>query len=729
MVNRMVIEPAKRARLNETVEITEVGSPGLLDLAAMRAVVWRNRYLALSLIGAGVIAAIVLTLMATRIYTARGSVQIERQVDQVVDRERPSPAAQSDLQTFLQTQVDIIQSRYLAERVVQQLGLARQRDTLKILKIDVDRLPADAVARNNVLASRLQNQLSVDLPRNSQVAIISFDSADPRLSARIANAYLDAFAESNLSRRFESTSYARQFLEGQLAQAQQRLADSERAALAYARSAGLIDTTNAAGATGNAAGAAPLSLTTSDLVQLNAALNGARQNRIDAEQRWQTASRAPLMSLQQVQGNSAVQQLQQQRATAQAQYNELRVRYTANYPLVTQLGAQIAEFDRQINTIARQSLESVRQTYLAAQRSEEQLEQRVNTLRGATLNEQDRSVQYNILRRQAATNRQVYDSLLQRLREVSQEAQLGSNNVTVLDRAVVPSVPSSPRPALNLALGLLVGMLVAATAITLRERTETRVQDPRQVTPWFGVPLLGTIPKAAPGEVPVEQLNMPRSLLSEAYQTLTNTLRLNFRPGGGTVLLVTSSNESEGKTLTSYALALDLSRNDQRVLLVDCDLRRGSLNHLLKIVRGKGLSEVLSGQVDWRSARHAAQFDLITSGTLPADPARLLGSAELVRVLEEAATEYDVVVLDGPPMLGLADAQILAQLTDLTILAMQAAATPRQRMIETLSRLGKTGIKPLGIVLTQFDAKSSGYAYEYGYSYYSYGNRNSDPVA
>ena len=289
----------------------------MIDPVQLRAMVWRNRWLALLIVALAIIAALAFTATATRIYTAQGSLQIDRETAAVLESEERGGAAYNDAYTFLQTQVDIMQSRYLAERVAQRLNLANDPAFLASMGATREGLPPAGAERTRRLGNMVRSGLDVNLPRNSSIVRVEYASADPQVAARLVNGYLDAFAQANLSRRFDSTAYARQFLQDQLADAQDQLEASERASLAYARRFNLIDTSQGSG-DGVSGGS---SLTTSNLVQLNTALNDAQQRRIRAEQRWRTASGSAPLSLPEVQSNAAVQQLQQQKALAEAQYS------------------------------------------------------------------------------------------------------------------------------------------------------------------------------------------------------------------------------------------------------------------------------------------------------------------------------------------------------------------------------------------------------------------------
>jgi succinoglycan biosynthesis transport protein ExoP len=409
----------------------EVRATLRFDLGSLLAALRRNLVPIAAILATSLVAGLVLTLLVTPRYVVSASIQIDQAADRVLESAEVRPTADDgDAERLLQTQTDVLRSRSLAIRVAQRLKLFGNPGFFAAMEASP---PGDSTvigrARDREATLQLlQSHLAVDLPRNSRVATITFESTDPAVAARIANTYASEFIQANLQRKFDSSAYARDFVSRQLAATKDRLEVSERALNDYARAAGLIRT----GDSGGEKGGGSASVTTASLVQLNTAANDARAARIAAEQKWRAASTAPLMSIADVLGNQAVERLLEQRAAGAAELQRERARHLGGHPSVRQLEYQQAELDRQVSDIASAIRSSIRDQYREASGREHALAGQVNALKGATLAEQDRSVRYTILAREADTNRTLYDGLLQRYKELS--AARGDQREQPLDR-------------------------------------------------------------------------------------------------------------------------------------------------------------------------------------------------------------------------------------------------------------------------------------------------------
>lgn len=685
-------------------------------------------------IGGIVLAALVLGLVATMLmtpkYTASASIQIDQEADQVLqnqDQVQPAVTYQ-DADRFLQTQVDVLNSREMAIRVAQALNLFNNPKFFDQMNVAPPKLDASLSREQQLrdaVIKTISDNLSVSLPRDSRVATIAFRSPSPALAAKVANTYVSEFIKNNLQRKFNSTSYARNFLSQQLGEAKARLEQSEQDLNDYARQVGLIKTDQA-----NPDGSSTTSstsVTTASLVQLNQAANQAMADRIAAEQNWRTVENTPLLSIPDVLTNQAVQNLLDQRATTQAQLSDERTKHLDAYPTVQQLKAQLAEINSQITTIATGVKQAIRQQYESAQQREDALEAQVNAFKNATLTEQDRSVRYNILARDADTNRSLYEGLLQRYKEVSASAGITASNISVVDQASVPIKPSSPILMLNLALALLIGLVVAAGAVFVREQLDDAIRAPEDVERKLGLATLGIIPATEVGDLR-EDLLTPRSALAEAYNSLRTSLLYSTPQGMPSTLFVTSSQASEGKSTTSYALALGLARLGQHVVLVDADLRRPSQHRAFGSQNDRGLSDLLTSHGDIASVLQVTDIpnlSFIAAGPVPPSPTELLGNQHMAEILRELQRTFDVVILDGPPVLGLADAPLIASMVGNAMFVIEASRGHRGATKAALRRLNTAHTHILGAVLTKFNPKNaaSDYAY-YGYQYYSYGADN-----
>jgi succinoglycan biosynthesis transport protein ExoP len=367
----------------------------------------------------------------------------------------------------------------------------------------------------------------------------------------------------------------------------------------------------------------------------------------------------------------------------------------------------------------------VRSGYQAAAVAEQRLRSQVDNLQGATLAEQDRSVRYNTLAREADTNRSIYDGLLQRYRELNASSGITASNIAIVDAAQVPASPSSPSMQRNVMIALLLGLALAAALVFLRDQLDDRLRVPEDVEAKIGLPLLGVIPQVEEG-TSAEALADPKSPLAEGYSALRTALLYSTRDGLPGILLITSAQASEGKTTSSVAIARGFGRVGKRVLLIDADMRRPSIHSALGVPNKHGLSSVLVGETAATDAIVKTEFDglsVLPSGPIPPSPAELLSSPRMAAVLEQLSGLYDLVIIDSAPVLGLADSTELAALADGVIVIIESDRGRSGQLEGALRRLRATNPVILGAVLTKFDPNRAGNAYStyYGYEYYRYG--------
>lgn len=700
------------------------------DIARAWSAIYRNRWLIVVIMATAVAAGLAFTALSRPIYRATASIQIDMQAARVLESDdEAARGSTANEDRFLQTQLDVLRSRTLAERVVDAERLSADNRFLLAMGVRPSALPDGATARRKATISLVRDGLIADIPRDTRVASLSFDSPDPALSARIANSYARNYIVQNLQRRYDASAYAREFLQGQIARAKQQLERSDRESLAYARATRLIDTGNQNGGDAQGQNNAGLrSLVVSSLVQINNALTAAQAERIEAAARWRGAATTPLLSLPEVLSNSAIQALVQQRAELQSQMAEQGERRRADYPEMRQAAARITSLSTQIDRLANNVRESIRQRYVSVQQQEASLRADRARLESATLGEQERSVRYNILRRDVDTNRSAYDALLQRYREVSASAGITNNNVSMVDEATTPGAPIKPRPALNLLLAVLAGLVVTSIVLVLRETFDDAVRSPQDVEEKLGESFLGAVPVLPEGVTPKEAFQNIRSDFSEAYLSIRSLLQFATATGLPRTMLVTSTLPGEGKTTTSSTLARFLARTDKRVLLIDADMRKPSLHRQFEVPLEPGFSNLLLDDHDAATLAKAIRstdvenLSLVTSGTLPPNPGELLSKVNITASLERIGKHFDVIVLDGPPVMGFADAPLLAAITDCTIFVSEASLAHRGQAKTALRRLRTSGAHLFGVVLTKFDPQRLGYGYGYGYSYnYDYG--------
>lgn len=703
-----------------------------LDLRYILAAVRANLVLIGLIIAVAVGIAVIATVLDTPRYIARATIQINDSVERVLKDQDDSAASDMsgwDTDRNIKTQIEILQSKGLALRVARKLNLAANPQFWASQGLPPPpQMSADAGVA--AAAGVLQPHLKVEFPRDSRIVGVTYESADPRMAALLANTFVSEFIQANLQRKFDSSAYARNFVAEQLAETKKRVEDSERALNDYARNAGIIRLRDpgagtegkSGGSSGGSGGGA--SVSASSLVQLNTAANEATSRRIIAEGRWRALSGKPLLSSPEVLANGTVATLLAQKAQAEAELQQERARHLEGYPTVQAKAAQVAALDRQIQHAAELVRRSVYAEYQATAAAEASLAQQVGLLKGQTLTEQDRTVQYSLLAREADTNRQVYDGLLQRYKELNASAGISLSNISVVDPAEVPGGPSSPNLMKNLVMALLIGVGLAAVIVFVKDQFDDAIRVPEDVETKLGLSLLGVIPRSHRDE-PEDSLADPKSPISESYNSLRGSLLYSTSEGLPQVMLFTSAQSSEGKTTSSFAVASGLARMGKRVLLIDADLRRPSLHRRIDYSNERGLSTLLTSADDLASAIQRSGvdgLDLLTSGAIPPSPTELLSSPRFERLVQDAAMAYDVIIIDSPPVLGLADAPAMAAIADGVVFIVEAGRNRRGALKTALRRLRAVRPVLLGAVLTKFDTAKAGNRYSeyYGYEYYQY---------
>ncbi len=609
----------------------------------------------------------------------------------------------------------------MAERVAQTQGLLIDDGFIATMTDKTFRAAAKWAERRHGRAPAtvglLQSHEDVTPERGSRLVTVVFKSPDPHLSARIANAFAENFIEAAMDRRYEASSYARDFLEKRLAEVKAKLEESERALVEYAASQHIVEMPDAEEA---GKSEASRSLPAANLQAYNTALSTARTDRIKAEQRWDQARAANGAGLTEILQSPTIQQLSQERAKVAAEYQDKLSIFKPDYPDMRRLSAQLAEINRQIDAESAAIKQSIHGQYAAALDAEHAIQGEVANQQGAVQDLRGRSIRYTILQREVDTNRTLYDGLLQRYKEVGVAGGVAANNISIVDRAIAPARPSQPRPIANMLLAAVAGLGLGVFLALVRDAMDQTVRTPHDIESDLELPLLGTAPTLKRNVTPAEALADTRSPLAEAYQSLRSALQFSTTNGFPKTLLVTSPLPGGGKSTTATALAHYVARLGFRVLLIDADLRKPSLHRLMDTQVEVGLSNLLTGSVELsetiQPTAHANLF-LLTSGPLPPNPAELLAGERLELIIDKASRLFDMVIFDGPPIMSLADAPTIGTRVEGTLLVVEANVTSRPQVRTAVRRLGLAGVHVLGVLLTRYKPVSANDEYGYGYSY------------
>jgi capsular exopolysaccharide synthesis family protein len=699
--------------------------------------VWRvivkRKWVVISAFFIVLVTALVATMMATPIFRAAITLKIDREAAKVVEFKSVTPDEPSWDMDFYRTQYELLKSRTLAERVVEQLNL-RQRVTAKKEEAkpwwsgflrewmgkDGDKgageAPAPEVARNPnaAAAAAFLGSLTVEPIRNSRLVRLYFDSPDPKLAADALNAVAQNYIAVNLERRYDASSYAKTFLEEKLAQTKAKLEDSERSLIAFQREQQIINVDE------------KQNVLAQTLSAYNASAAKTNEERLKAEALYREFKDNPESAPQMVE-NKSIGQLREQRTKLQVEYqDQLRI-YKPAFPKMQQLKAAIDEIDKTIKEeteIVRRSIEGA---YNVAVQQEASIGAKLYASKKDVLDLQDRSIQYNILKREVDTNRSLYDGLLQRLKEVGVQGGVGTNNVTVVDPALTPGGPYKPNLTQNLQIAAVLGLMLGIGLAFFLEYLDDTLRTPEDMERMTHLPALGVIPliKAKKGQ-DIAALALlshldARSSFAEAYRSVRTALQFSTREGAPRQIVITSTTAQEGKSTTGLALAINFAQTGQSVLLIDADLRNPSVHKFLGVDNTRGLSNYLSSDLLALGVVRTTMIPnlyLIPAGPLPPNPVELLSGPKLLGLLSELGERFAHIIMDAPPVLGIADALVLGNQVGSVLFVVAAGGTRKAHAKAALKRLRQAGVVPIGALMTKLNLRDGMYGYESAYYYY-----------
>jgi len=680
------------------------------------AILSRHRWLILSTTTACGVLALLFTLLQTPMYQASATIQIKREAANLLGVIGLEGVDAGRGNEFYQTQYELLKSRALAERVATSIDATEIKGLVKasvsswaqIRNIFSEGVHADEpgnlAAQQQKAVGLVMAGLSITPVRSSSLVRVSFDSADPRVAEKVSNRVAENYVTVNWERTRDATAHARRFLEDRLQELKAELERSEKELIAYAEEQQIITTGQ------------DRTLSSTNLGAANSALVQANDELLKRQMLWEQAQGAQSLGLPQILENGTIQGLRAQRATLQADYQDKILRFKPDFPEMRHLRARRDELDRQIAAEVSLVKESLKSHFEAARKGQQSLSQSVEKLKAEVMDFQNRSIQYNILKRAVDKNVTLYDGLLQRYKELGVaggiDANNLANNVSIVDRAQIPGAPYKPNLTMNVAMALAFGFLLGGAAAFARELFNDSFKTPEELEESLGLPVLGVIPIAHETRSIDQILSASRSPVAEAYRSLRGTLQFSTQAGLPKSLLVTSARAGEGKSTTAVALARNFAQLGMKVLLIDADLRKPMLHNYLRLDPSCGLTDYLLGQVDPPEAFQATDLLYLTvlpSGPVTPDSTELLAGPKMSALLAVAAERFDLVVVDGPPVAGLADAPLLASMTEGTFLLVEANVTRRVDVRAGLKRLLLAHAQMVGTVMSKFDARLNGY--------------------
>ncbi|MBZ5586325.1 MAG: polysaccharide biosynthesis tyrosine autokinase [Acidobacteriia bacterium] len=659
-----------------------------------------------------------------------------------------SEGASNPAESDLQTQVSILRSESVLGGVIVKLDLgtkllagkdkSRFSAWRKALHLPESK-PASTV--EDILPVLARN-LKVRMQANTRIVEIFYDSSDPLLAADIANTLTAEFTRQNLESRWQTTQKTGEWLTGQMEDVRIKLEKSEQQLQTYAGAAGLLFTSEKD------------NVADEKLRQVQQELSRAQADRVTRQSKYELATTASADSLPEVLDDPTLKEYQVKLTELRRQLAELSSSLTPAHPSVKKVQAQVTTLEAARETERANVTRRIQNEFESAQRRERLLAASYEAQARVMTEQAAKVTHYSILKREVDNNRQLYDSMLQHVREAGIASALHASNVRVIDPARPPARPYKPSLVLNSMLGLFAGGFLGIVFIVMRERADRSIQAPGEASLYLDVPELGVIPSAnaersrsftwyrqaraaetkkTEREIrnsPVELVTWQKgpSMLAESFRsTLASILYAGENGSRPRVIALTSASPREGKTTVASNLALALAEIGRRVLLIDGDLRKPRLHEIFKVPNAWGLSDLLNGTKPPEGSEAMVagtgcrDLYVLPAGSVASSISNLLHSPRALELLQRMRQEFDMVIIDTPPMLHLPDARVLGRLADGVILVVRSARTTKETAAAAGQRLAEDGTRVLGTVLNEWDPRKTRHGrYEYGYRPYYY---------
>lgn len=723
-------------------------------------VVASRRWLVLAVLFTVLAVVCVQTFTVTPLYQSTTRIQIDPEVSNVLpykDFSEPTEGFRAS-ETYVQTQVQILRSRALAERVIRRLNLdqdpAFNADTSPGAVVELlERIQAGARVVLATMASpgpgsppaptgtdgtqgdrsrvmidsigRFLEALQVTPVRGTRLVEASFTSHSPQFAEKVVNTLTEEYIELHFESRYHATTKATEFLQRQLQDLKITIESAEERLIHYARSRNILNVDEVQ------------NLVLQDLASLSEERSRVRSQLISRTAEHRALQGATVESFPQALGNDTTAALEGRLLALEQNLANLFAQYGSRWPEVLRLQEEIGEVREQLNRERQLAIDRVQLDYQLALDHERMINAALEEQKTLAERLAQDSIQYNILKREVDTSKQLYDGLLQRLKEAGVAAGLQSSNVRVVDRGELPLWAVKPRTQLNLGLGLLSGLIMGIGLAFLLEYLNNTVKTPEEIEHFLGLPSLAVIPTVeslapvrarrligsrsedgpVPGLIAAED---PRSKVWEAYRSLRTSILLSHSGRPPQRILVTSSLPREGKTTTVANMGIVMAQTGARTILIDVDMRKPFLARKFGLNGAGGMSTYLSGNSDLTSQIQPTAVPnlfVIPAGPQPPNAAELLGSERLQRALQLLEEEFKYVIVDSPPVLSVTDALIVAPETDGVVLVVQGGKTPREAIRKTRGHLLGVGAAILGAMVNNVDLNKSEYAYYYRYYY------------
>lgn len=706
-----------------------------IDLREYWRIVVRRRWVIGAVFAAAVVLTLLFTLRQQKIYAAAATLIIDLNAPRVLDKEDVKEVVDSGTggywysKEYYETQYKVIQSRAVAQRVIEKFQLARDPRFLGLDHLkDQGKIEA-AISKLDPITV-LQERVKVLPVKDSRVARIQVEDRDPKWAATLANGLAEAYITENLSVKTNTTQGASDWLEQQLGDLEQKLGKSSKELFEFKKSKDIVATTweDRQG------------MVTQRLVAINAALTSARVQKAQLEARSEQIAalgealekgEAASEAFAIVAESRTVQELKVGYARAQVECADMRAKYLADYPKLESCEARLATARGALHREVKTILQGARRSYDEVVQTEKKLLALLNETKSDAFGLNQYEQAYLELKRAHDNNQRLYDQVLGRLKDASVTGMMQMSNVRILDRAEPPERPAYPRPARNLALAMLLGLAGGVGLAFLLEMLDTTITTREQVEERLGLAFLGIIPSIEQTKGDKERDLFvhanPRSAAAECLRSIRTNLLFMSPEKPLKTIVVTSASPGEGKTTTATALAEVMADGGTRVLIVDADMRRPQLHKVFEFPNDVGLSSLIVGDGQLDQVIRPTQIpnlSVLTCGPIPPNPAELLHTEGFSKLLQAMAQRFDRIIIDSPPAGVVADAVVISTQVDGTLVVLKAGQTSRDAAVRAVRSIVDVKGKIFGAVLNDLDLQDERYG-QY-YQYYRYGYYGSD---
>jgi len=741
-----------------------------VDLLEYWRVIVKRKWVVVTFGGALILFVGIFSFLATPIYKAKTTLLIEEESSRILSIEDEFGYQRRALDLrFYNTQLKLLKSKSLAERVARKMNLLSRpefgagkkpkKSFFASLKgfISPKRKSEDEGLKSQIplnpyfgVAAAVQGGIEVSPISNTKLVEVSYRSPYPVLSADIVNSLAEEFISFSVEKRYETTQQASDFLSEQIAELREDLAAKERELQRYGQEKKLFFTSEKE------------STIVSKFAAVLDAYTQAQIDRINKEAAYREVKDLDVDSLPQFVNNTLIQTLKMDYARMKNEYEEMSKTFKSNYPKMIELKAKLDSMKEELKSEIKKAVDATESEYRSALKKEDSLEDLLETQRRDVVRMNSNAIFYNSLKIEVENMQRQLNSLIEMQKNTQVSARLGglkTSNISIIDKAEVPRNPVSPKKKKNLILAFLIGIFGGVGLCFFMEYLDNTVKGPEDVEKLTGLPSLGIIPYLPPegmkkkkrydyyskykkkysysseDENPKSEENLPeikeielinhihpKFFISEDYRTVRTSILLSHAESPPKSIVFTSALPKEGKTATLANMAVAFSQLNEKVLVVDADLRKPRLHRIFKVKNIGGLSGYLTGKVSIEDAVQKTNVEniwLIPSGPIPPNPSELLNSEKMKGMMDELKRGYDVVMLDTAPMLAVVDGVIISSLGDSTVFIIEAGKTTRKPFLQAVEELRRAKAKVIGVVFNEVKAKGEGYYSPYYHHYRS----------